>query len=301
MQNTNFIIMPQHTDTSQSPNKRFQNGFIVDLSIGEFSNICKVTTKTLRYYAEIGLLETSEVNPENGYRYYAIEQLEKMLFINRLKAYSFSLEEIKAILRRREIQDDHLYLAFLHKKKEIEKQVHNYNQILTRLEDDISAMEQGKSIMSYLDDIDVQLVDVPKMYLISIRKMVQAQDYPAEYLKCYEQLFKRIAVHKLTISGEPMVLFHSAEYSLSGLDTEFAIPVQEYATGTKDFCPGLCLKTVVRGAYCELPAVYAKQMEWAQKEGYRCTNAIFEVYVTDPSQVEKEQDNVRRQRAYREV
>lgn len=36
------------------------------LSIGEFSNICKVSTKTLRYYAEIGLLEPSEVNPENG-------------------------------------------------------------------------------------------------------------------------------------------------------------------------------------------------------------------------------------------
>lgn len=47
------------------------------LSIGEFSNICKVTTKTLRYYAEIGLLQPSEIDPENGYRYYAIEQLEK--------------------------------------------------------------------------------------------------------------------------------------------------------------------------------------------------------------------------------
>ena len=39
------------------------------LSIGEFSNICKVSTKTLRYYAEIGLLEPSVINPENGYRY----------------------------------------------------------------------------------------------------------------------------------------------------------------------------------------------------------------------------------------
>jgi len=51
------------------------------LSIGEFSNICKVSTKTLRYYAEIGLLEPSEVNPENGYRYYAIEQLENGQFL----------------------------------------------------------------------------------------------------------------------------------------------------------------------------------------------------------------------------
>lgn len=194
------------------------------LSIGEFSNICKVSAKTLRYYAEIGLLEPSEVNPENGYRYYAIEQLEKMLFINRLKVYSFSLDEIKTILQLEEMQDDNLYLAFIHKKKEIEEQLHNYRNLLTQLEDDISAIEQGKSIMSYMDKIDVRLVDVPKMYLLSIRKMVQVEDYPTEYIKCYEKLFKRIAADKLTMTGSPMVLFHSAEYSPAGLDTEFAIP-----------------------------------------------------------------------------
>lgn len=262
------------------------------LSIGEFSNICKVSTRTLRYYAEIGLIEPSEVNPENGYRYYAIEQLEKMLFINRLKSYSFSLDEIKAILQNGEIQNDDLYLAFTRKKKEIEKQVYNYSQILNKLDCDISAIKQGKSVMSYMEDIDVQLVDVPKMYLLSIRKMVQAEDYPMEYIKCYEKLFKRIAVDKLTVNGAPMVLFHSKEYSLYGLDTEFAIPVEEYATGTRDFCPGLCLKTVVRGAYSELPSVYTKQIEWARKEGYQCTNALFEVYVTDPSQIEDEKDNI---------
>lgn len=262
------------------------------LSIGEFSNICKVSAKTLRYYAEIGLLEPSEVNPENGYRYYAIEQLEKMLFINRLKAYSFSLDEIKTILQLEEIQDDHLYLAFIRKKKEIEKQLHNYRKLLTQLEDDISAIEQGKSIMSYMDEIDVRLVDVPKMYLLSIRKMVQVEDYPTEYNKCYKKLFKKIAVNKLTMTGSPMVLFHSAEYSPSGLDTEFAIPVQEYATGTRDFCPGLCLKTVVQGAYSELSSVYAKQIEWAEKEGYQNTDALFEVYITDPSQIENVKDNI---------
>lgn len=262
------------------------------LSIGEFSNICQVSAKTLRYYAEIGLLEPSKVNPENGYRYYAIEQLEKMLFINRLKAYSFSLDEIKTILQLEEMQDDHLYLAFIQKKKEIEKQLHQYRKLLAQLEDDISAIEQGKSIMSYMDKIDIRLVDVPKMHLLSIRKMVQAEDYPAEYSMCYEKLFKRITANKLTMTGSPMVLFHDAEYSPAGLDTEFAIPVQEYATGTRDFCPGLCLKTVVQGAYSELPSVYAKQIEWAEKEGYRNTDALFEVYITDPSQIANEKDSI---------
>lgn len=92
------------------------------LSIGEFSNICKVSTKTLRYYAEIGLILPEEINPENGYRYYSIEQLETMLFINRLKSYNFSLEEIKEILDGQEVQEDRLYSELVRKKREIEEQ-----------------------------------------------------------------------------------------------------------------------------------------------------------------------------------
>ena len=91
------------------------------LSIGEFSNICQVSTKTLRYYAEIGLILPDEINPENGYRYYSIEQLKRMLFINRLKSYNFSLEEIRAILDAKKPQDEKLYVELIRKKRELKK------------------------------------------------------------------------------------------------------------------------------------------------------------------------------------
>ena len=262
------------------------------LSIGEFSNICKVSTKTLRYYAEIGLLEPSEVNPENGYRYYSIDQLEKMLFISRLKSYSFSLDEIKEIVEADAEKSDKLYTAFLRKKQEIEKQVNDYSQILNQLDTDLNAIEQGESIMSYMDDIDVRLVDVPEMCVLYVRKSVQQEDFPMEYAKSYEKLFKTIATSHLTMCGAPMVMFHSAEFTPVGLDTEFAIPVKEYVTGTRDFTPGLCLKTVVKGPYSDLTSVYAKQTEWAEKEGYKCNGPLFEVYVTDPSQVANEMENI---------
>ena len=93
------------------------------LSIGEFSNICQVSTKTLRYYAEIGLILPDEINPENGYRYYSIEQLKRMLFINRLKSYNFSLEEIRAILDAKKPQDEKLYVELIRKKRELKKMV----------------------------------------------------------------------------------------------------------------------------------------------------------------------------------
>ncbi|RCX16962.1 DNA-binding transcriptional MerR regulator [Fontibacillus phaseoli] len=260
------------------------------LSIGEFSNICKVSTKTLRYYAEIGLILPDEINPENGYRYYSIEQLETMLFINRLKSYNFSLEQIKTILESEESQDEKLYLALNRKKKEIEKQVQEFEKTLDQLNIDISNLKQGKSIMSYLESIEVQLVEVPMMYLLSIRKMVHEYDFAEEYGNCFSKLFRKIADDKLTLLAPPMVLFHSAEFSPFGLETEFAIPVKECVTGTRDFYPGLCLKTVLYGSYSDLPSVYTKQSEWAEKEGYESSNALYEVYVTDPSQVSKESE-----------
>ncbi len=260
------------------------------LSIGEFSNICRVSTKTLRYYAEIGLILPSEINPENGYRYYSIKQLETMLFINRLKSYNFSLEEIKTILKAEELQEEKLYVELIRKKKEIERKVQEFKMTLDQVNEDISILKQGKSIMSYLDSIDVQLVEVPMMYLLSIRKMVQEHEFPEQYDNCFSKLFKRIKDDNLTILAPPMVLFYSEKFSPFGLDTEFAIPIKEYVTGTRDFRPGLCLKTILYGSYSELSSVYTKQREWAEKEGYESNNALYEVYVTDPSQVAKESD-----------
>ena len=128
------------------------------------------------------------------------------------------------------------------------------------------------------------------MYLLFVRKMVQADNFSDEYGVCFGKLLGRIRKENLTIANPPMVLFHSNEFSTFGLDTEFAIPIKEYVTGTRDFKAGLCLKTVVKGSYSILSSVYAKQTKWAEQNGYECTNALFEVYVTDPSQVMEEDE-----------
>ena len=258
------------------------------LSIGEFSKICQVSTKTLRYYAEIGLILPNEINYENGYRYYSIEQLETMLFIKRLKSYNFSLEQIKVILQSEEFNDEKLYLSLIEKRKEIDKQVHELNMILEELNNDILNLKQGKSIMSYMENFDVKLVEIPNMNILYIRKMVQQHEFPLEYANCFGELLKHIEDNKLTMTSPPMVLFHSDEYSPFGLDTEFAIPIKECVKGTRDFNPGLCLKTVLKGSYSDLSSVYAKQLEYAEKEGYIAKDALFEVYVNDPTQVESE-------------
>ena len=68
------------------------------LQIGEFSKICQVSVKTLHHYDKIGLLAPTEVDRITGYRFYQLEQIDTMNYIQRLKRYGFSLEEIQSIL-----------------------------------------------------------------------------------------------------------------------------------------------------------------------------------------------------------
>ena len=48
-------------------------------SIGEFSKLTNINVKTLTWFNKIGLLNPDIVNPDNGYRYYSDESLQKVI------------------------------------------------------------------------------------------------------------------------------------------------------------------------------------------------------------------------------
>lgn len=67
------------------------------LTCGQMANAHCVTTKTLRFYQEKGLLEPDYVDEATGYRYYSILQSTKLDMITHLRTMGFSLDEIKEI------------------------------------------------------------------------------------------------------------------------------------------------------------------------------------------------------------
>jgi DNA-binding transcriptional MerR regulator len=68
------------------------------LSIGDFSRATHMTIKTLRHYHRIGLLEPAEIDPDTGYRRYAVEQLPVAQVIRRFRDLGMPLEEIQGVL-----------------------------------------------------------------------------------------------------------------------------------------------------------------------------------------------------------
>lgn len=270
-----------------------KNGVDLLLPIGEFSKICKVSTKTLRYYEEIGLINPDKIKPKTGYRYYSIRQLKKMIFINRLKSYNFSLEEIKAILELEEEQaEEKLCSAFNRKRKEIQEKLNDFEYTLKQISNDILNLERGIPIMSYIDNIEVQLVETKPQNILYMRKLMSSADYAAGYGKYFSRLYEKIATEKLTMIGKPMTIYHSPEYNPAGNDTEFAIPIEEAVKGTKDLYGGLCAKSILKGSYSELTSVFAKLREWVENEGYELVKSPYEIYLTNPYEISVPEENV---------
>lgn len=63
--------------------------------IGEISKIFDIPQQTLRYYDKIGLFSPAYINPETGYRYYTLIQLQQLLHIKTLKNINLSISDIK--------------------------------------------------------------------------------------------------------------------------------------------------------------------------------------------------------------
>ncbi len=246
------------------------------LSIGEFSKISNVTTKTLRYYDEIGLLKPTCVK-NNGYRYYDVSQLKSILMINKLKLYCFSLEEIGEVLKK-SYDDNILYFLIKQKQRNIKEKLENYQYVLRQLQKDIINLERGINIMSYLDNIEVKLMETAPKNILSIREKMSINDY-SKYLG---MLFEKIAREKLSMSGDPMFIYHDKEFNPESNDTEIAIPIKETIKGTRELCGSLCVMGTLKGPYSELPSIYAKIEEWIHKEGYSIAAPPYEVYLTDP-------------------
>ncbi len=68
------------------------------MQIKEFAELTGVSVRTLHYYDEIGLLKPSEVDAQNGYRFYDEKSLERMQEILFYRELDFSLKTIAEIL-----------------------------------------------------------------------------------------------------------------------------------------------------------------------------------------------------------
>ncbi len=67
------------------------------MRIGAAARASGLTTKTARYYADIGLVAPSH-RGANGYRDYAQDDVRRLAFVRRARSFGFSVEDCRELL-----------------------------------------------------------------------------------------------------------------------------------------------------------------------------------------------------------
>ena len=165
------------------------------LQIGEFSRICQVSVKTLHHYDKIGLLVPAEVDRFTGYRYYQMEQINTMNYIQRLKRYGFSLEEIQYIIT---LSDEKEISSLLRQQRDkLKREQQEKDTILNELQTHISIFERTGDVMTYQKGYQIEIKNSPAMNVLAARAKMSVD----EFGRYYGTLFERVPKDHVTPTG----------------------------------------------------------------------------------------------------
>ncbi len=247
--------------------------------IGEFSKLCRVPVKTLRYYHQIGLLEPAQIDDFTGYRYYTALQLTRLNQILALKDLGFSLEQIGQMV------DDDLSLEQIRgmmrlRKAEIGQEIAADQARLARLELRLTQIDKEAK----MPEFEIVVKKGEKMKIAGVRDVV------ANYQSVgplFAELFSALGQHGVAPTGPVMAIYYDEEYKESDVDVEAVVPVAggHLPAGrvTIRELPGAEVASLVRqGPYDDFTPAYQALMGWIEANGYRIIGPNREIYLRGP-------------------
>lgn len=247
------------------------------LKIGEFSRMMQVTVKTLRHYEQLGLLMPDEVDEWTGYRYYRLEQMQKLNAIRRLKGMGFSLDEIRELYEG----DSHspTLTQLMEKVEACERQL---QQLLLQREQLLSVVNSHQHVMK-MEKFEIQ--SLPAIIVASHREVIP--NYEALGPLCVNVIgpeMNRLGC-QCAPTGYCYTIEHGKEYRPTDIDIEYCEEVtQEFESSAIVQCrhlpavpAALCMKHY--GPYNRFYESFTEVFRYIDEHGYRIAGQPRTVYV----------------------
>ncbi len=247
------------------------------LKIGEFSQLMQVTVKTLRHYEQKGLLLPDEVDQLTGYRYYSIDQMQKLQAIRDLQRLGFSLDEIKDLF------EDNSHIPSIRqlteKIKETEAQL---KQLITR-RNRLLDWRNTRKEMKTMEKFSIQ--SLPEIIVASHREVLP--DYAAIGSMCVEIIapeMQRLGC-KCPPPGYCFTVEHNRDYKPTDVDIEYCEQVEEMGEDSAIIQfkrlpavpKALCMKHV--GPYERFYESYIEAFRYIEEHGYKPVGQFRTCYV----------------------
>ncbi len=241
------------------------------LKIGEFSQLMQVTVKTLHHYEQKGLLLPDEVDEWTGYRYYAVEQMQRLNTIRALQRMGFTLEEIGELFASGTYQPTISQLTA--KIKDTEQQLHS---LLTRRAQLLNWRHSLKEIKT-MEKFSIQ--SLPEIIVASHREVIP--NYEAIGDMCCNKIgpeMQRLGC-KCPPPGYCFTIEHNKEYSPTDVDIEYCEQVEEMGTDSAiiqfkrlpAIPTAICMKHY--GPYDRFFESYTQLFQYIEEHGYKITGS----------------------------
>jgi DNA-binding transcriptional MerR regulator len=123
------------------------------LRIGELARAGEASTKTIRYYEQVGLLPPAQ-RAENGYPLYGTEDVRRLRFLRNARSLDFPLDDLKEVLALRDRDEApcrYVMRLLEEKSAEIEERIHRLRELQQDLQ---QLVEQAATLPD--DDIDMK-------------------------------------------------------------------------------------------------------------------------------------------------
>jgi DNA-binding transcriptional MerR regulator len=101
--------------------------------VSEFSKMTGLSKETLRYYAEIKLLEPVFIDPNNKYRYYDNGSYLVALLLVHLRRFNFTIQEMLTVVNDESFEN--LEQILLKKRQGLLNQVQELNELSEEMDD----------------------------------------------------------------------------------------------------------------------------------------------------------------------
>lgn len=94
--------------------------------ISEFAEITGLSKETLRYYAEVKLLEPAYIDPHNNYRYYDDGSYFLAILLVKLRSFGFTIQEMISVMEDESFAN--LEALLIQKRERIQMQIEELRQ-----------------------------------------------------------------------------------------------------------------------------------------------------------------------------
>ena len=241
--------------------------------IGDFSRLCQVSIKTLRFYDEVGLLKPTIIDGSTGYRYYSPNLLPRLNRILVFKELGFTLDEIALLLiegmNPNEVRD-----ALNNKRADLSRRIAQDQARLGQIESWLTQIERQGRVPQY----EITLRQIAPQLVASLRDQLASYDEAAELFTELNRYLKR---HNA--NGRHAARWHVCAGQGEGIDCEAVVflhrPVPESKRiAVYELPAGANACVIHEGSDETIPEAYVAAHSWIKSNGYKIDGPPFELY-----------------------